>query len=159
MQIVILDYLPLTTVKTLRIILIFQLEISRLMRICYPFLFNRYTYLCVSYIKVISDRIGHTLFKQVTVHTEPLVTPREQLRSHCSDEDNCYAIVSMSLTLSFNKSVLGCVITIIMFYNGLHVNLLSLSSPWMCLKQQTAASVLLKLFISSYKWRHTTDAP
>jgi len=25
--------------------------------------FNRYTYFCVSYIIVISDRIGHTLFK------------------------------------------------------------------------------------------------
>jgi len=37
MQIVILDYLPLTTLKTLRIILIFQLEISRLRRICYIF--------------------------------------------------------------------------------------------------------------------------
>jgi len=27
------------------------------------------------------------------------------------------------------------------------------------LHEKTAASVLLKLFISSYKWCHTTDAP
>ena len=34
-QIVILDYLPLTTIKTLRMIWIFQLEIPRLMCICW----------------------------------------------------------------------------------------------------------------------------
>jgi len=34
-QIVILDYPPLTTIKTLRMILIFQLEISRFMCICW----------------------------------------------------------------------------------------------------------------------------
>jgi len=34
-QIVILDHLPLTTIKTLIMILIFQLEISRLMCICW----------------------------------------------------------------------------------------------------------------------------
>ena len=32
------------------------------MCICWHF-FNQYTYFCVSYIIVISDRIGHTLFK------------------------------------------------------------------------------------------------
>ena len=44
-------------------ILIFQLEISRLMCICQYQLFNRYTYFCVSYIIVISDRIRHIPFK------------------------------------------------------------------------------------------------
>ena len=43
-------------------ILTFQLEISRLMCICWHSFFNRYTCFCVSYIIVISDRIGHTLF-------------------------------------------------------------------------------------------------
>ena len=44
-------------------ILIFQLEISRLMCICWLRFFNRYTYFCVSYISVISERIRHILFK------------------------------------------------------------------------------------------------
>ena len=44
-------------------ILIFQLEISRLMCICWHTFFNRYTYFCVSYIIVISERIRHILFK------------------------------------------------------------------------------------------------
>jgi len=39
--------------------------------------------------------------------------------SHCSDKDNSYALVLMSLAFSLNKCVLGCVFTIIMFYNGL----------------------------------------
>ena len=50
-------------IKTLRMILIFQLEISRLMCICWHKFFNRYTYFCVSYIIVISERIRHILFK------------------------------------------------------------------------------------------------
>ena len=44
-------------------ILIFQLEISRLVCICWHKFFNRYTYFCVSYIIVISERIRQLPFK------------------------------------------------------------------------------------------------
>jgi len=49
--------------KTLRMILRFQIEISRLMCIFGISFFNQYTYFCVTYIIVISKRIGHILFK------------------------------------------------------------------------------------------------
>ena len=53
------------SIKTLRMILIFQLEIYRLMCICWHKFFNRYTYFCVSYIIVISERIRQLPFKGI----------------------------------------------------------------------------------------------
>jgi len=56
-------------IKTLIMILIFQLEISRLMCICWhKFFFNQYTYFCVSYIIVICERIRQCPFKFEWMH-------------------------------------------------------------------------------------------
>ena len=46
-------------------ILIFQLEISCLLCICWHKFFNRYSYFWVSYIIVISESIRHLLFKLI----------------------------------------------------------------------------------------------
>jgi len=73
MQIVLSNYGLPAHIKTLRMILIFQLEISRLMCICWHKFFNRYTYFFVSYIIVISERIRHILFNKTGMRCEIFV--------------------------------------------------------------------------------------
>jgi len=92
-------------------ILIFQLEISRLMCICWHKFFYRYTYFCVSYIIVISDRIGHTLFKHIEfdLNYVELVSGKNRslcfrtsiCRIHCRDQSKTFTLLLKSSILDF----------------------------------------------------------
>ena len=84
-------------------IFIFQLEISRLMCICWLMFFDRYTSFCVSYIIVISERIRQLPFKMSQI------SPSDASALNIQSYETLYIYVKFDVCVRYKRFCGYCV--------------------------------------------------